>query len=224
MKGPTLLWELALHSGMPSHRNVSKSQFDPVSSSCSHSRILSAVSQGLRRRDTTPTFSMDSSPTNQGQPPTSHGCFQDIFTLEWAHGGQRSPFSLFREAQGRNSTGAPTSPPPLPLSPGSPFWLFSEQTAVRNHLPPGRLFPGCVRGQSPPAWVGPQGRGPGGGLPRTGLQSWWLVQTQRSCKDLYPGWTGQRWRSGEDREPFLRLGTYSQFSATCVLFPLAVAL
>lgn len=53
----------------------------------------------------------------------------------------------------------------LPLSPGTPCWL------LRGHQPPRRLFPGCVRGQSPPAWVGPQGRGPGGGLPRTGLQS-----------------------------------------------------
>lgn len=37
MKGPTLLWEPASHSGTPSHRNVSKSQFDPVGSVCSHS-------------------------------------------------------------------------------------------------------------------------------------------------------------------------------------------
>lgn len=51
-----LPWELALHSGMPSHRNVSKSQFDPVSSARSHSLILSAASQWLRRRDTTPIF------------------------------------------------------------------------------------------------------------------------------------------------------------------------
>lgn len=51
-----LPWELALHSGMPSHRNVSKSQFDPVSPARSHSLILSAASQGLRRRDTTPIF------------------------------------------------------------------------------------------------------------------------------------------------------------------------
>lgn len=71
MKDPCLPWELALHSGMPSHRNVSKSQFDPLSSACSHSQILCAASQGLRRRDTTPAFSMDSLPTNQGQPPTS---------------------------------------------------------------------------------------------------------------------------------------------------------
>lgn len=51
-----LLWELAVHSGMPSHRNVSKSQFDPVSSARSHSRILSAASQWLGRQDTTPIF------------------------------------------------------------------------------------------------------------------------------------------------------------------------
>ena len=38
MKGPTLLWELASHLRTPSHRNVSKSQFDPISSVCSHSR------------------------------------------------------------------------------------------------------------------------------------------------------------------------------------------
>ena len=40
----------------PFHRNVSKSQFDPVSSARSHSLILSAASQWLRRRDTTPIF------------------------------------------------------------------------------------------------------------------------------------------------------------------------
>lgn len=39
MKGPTQLWEPASHSGTPSHRNVSKSQFDPVCSVCSHSPV-----------------------------------------------------------------------------------------------------------------------------------------------------------------------------------------
>lgn len=39
MKGPRLLWEPALHSGTPSHGNVSKSQFDPISSVCSHSQF-----------------------------------------------------------------------------------------------------------------------------------------------------------------------------------------
>lgn len=39
MKGPMLLWKPASHPGLPSHRNVSKSQFDPISSVCSHSRF-----------------------------------------------------------------------------------------------------------------------------------------------------------------------------------------
>lgn len=119
MKDPALPWELALHSGMPSHRNVSKSQFDPVSSACSHSRILSAASQGLRRRDITPTFSMDSLPTNQGQTPTSHSYCQDIFTPQLARGGrQPRVLSLSREAKGARvqivpGLGSPTSHHPL---------------------------------------------------------------------------------------------------------------
>lgn len=137
MKGPTLLWELALHSGMPSHRNVSKSRFDPVSSSCSHSQILSAVSQGHRRRDTTPTFSMDSLPTNQSQPPTSHGCFQDSFTLEWAPGGHQSPFSLFREFKGETQQGLQLH---SSSAPGFCHFLLGPP-AVRDHQPPRRLFP-----------------------------------------------------------------------------------
>lgn len=39
-EGPRRLWAPASHSGAPSHRNVSKSHFDPVSPVCSHSPFL----------------------------------------------------------------------------------------------------------------------------------------------------------------------------------------
>lgn len=80
---------------------------------------------------------------------------------------------LSREAQGRNSTGAPTLPllcsRLLPLSPGTP--CCEGPPAPKKTLPKQSESQDCVKGQIPPVWVGPQGRGPGKGLPGTGLQS-----------------------------------------------------
>lgn len=88
MKGPTLLWEPASHSGTPSHRNVSKSQFDPVCSVCSHSpsrlpphgppsaapRLRSAAAQWLQRRGQhSSIFHGFISSTQRPHLPTSHG-------------------------------------------------------------------------------------------------------------------------------------------------------
>lgn len=89
MKGPRLLWEPALHSGTPSHGNVSKSQFDPVSSVCSHSQFpppapwtavccsqpeVCGVPAAPEAGTPLQHFPWIHSQQTQASPPTSHGC------------------------------------------------------------------------------------------------------------------------------------------------------
>lgn len=109
MKGPRLLWEPASHSGMPSHRNVSKSQFDPVRPVCSHSlarlsphgppsaapRLRSAASQWLQRRGHhSSIFHGFISSTQRPHLPTSHS--YGVLGRGEASQGQVSPLLAFQ--------------------------------------------------------------------------------------------------------------------------------
>lgn len=146
MKAPPQLWELASHSVTPSHRNVSKSQFDPVSSVVFPQPVPSlrpVVSQWLQ-------------------------IFQGFISRNRGREVMPSPHpnpSPFTEAQGRGSPEsrngnephfpAPSGPPPsphnhccLPVEPCCPNSLGSQNVPRRSEplVPTGDILPLTVRG------------------------------------------------------------------------------
>ena len=145
MKAPPRLWELASHSATPSHRNVSKSQFDPVSSAVFPQPVPSlrpVVSQWLqifqgfisrnRGRDVMPSPHPNPSPFTEAQ-------------------GRGSPES-------RNGNGPPFPPPSGPphhrtttaasqWSPAAPTpWATNVPRRSEPLVPTGDLLPLTVRG------------------------------------------------------------------------------
>lgn len=93
-----LPWELALHSGMPSHRNVSKSQFDPVSSARSHSRDSVCSLPVAREAGHHPSFPWVHCPQTKASLPPPTAASKTSSQWDGLTGVASHPSYLFREA------------------------------------------------------------------------------------------------------------------------------